>query len=153
MWIVTMGSSLCFTFILFYIFLLRDNPLWWIGWLVFVLGILLGIPLSYLSIKYLPCACIASALPAGVCIAMIFQVAVIYMIKFEYAIYMSIGAFCLITVASSLYFKDHAINIMNAISSSYVIMRCIGLIMDYPFEFSIYYEIYVFKTRSDFVSN
>lgn len=75
------------------------------------------------------------------------------MIKFEYAIYMSIGAFCLITVAASLYFQDHAINILNAISSSYVIMRCIGLIMDYPYEFSIYYEIYIFNTKANIVSD
>ena len=137
-----MGSSICITFTLFYLLLLRDNALWWIGWLVLILGVLLGIPFSYLSIKYQPCACISSAIPAGVSIAMIFQVAVIYMIKFEFSIYMSIGCFCLITVISTLYFKNYAINIMNAITSSYVIMRCIGLIMDYPYEFSFYYEVY-----------
>jgi hypothetical protein len=139
-------------FILFYIFLLRDNTLWWIGWIVFFLGIVLGVPFSYLSIKYPTCAYIACALPAGVCIAMIFQVAVIYMIKFQFAIYVSIGSFCLLTIAASLYFKDHAINILNAISSSYAIMRCIGLIMDYPYEFPLYYEIYNFKTKPEFVS-
>lgn len=100
-----MGSSLSLMFTLFYIFLLRDNTLLWIGWLVFILGILLGIPFTYLSIKYKPCACIACALPAGICIAMILQVAAVYMIDgFEYAIFMSLGAFCLITVVASLYF-------------------------------------------------
>jgi hypothetical protein len=99
-----MGCSLTLVFTLFYIFLLRDNTLLWIGWLVFILGILLGIPFTYLSIKYKPCACIASALPAGICIALILQVAAVYMIDLAYAIYMSLGAFCLITVVASLYF-------------------------------------------------
>jgi hypothetical protein len=146
-WLTTMSTTVCCVFVLFYIFLFNDNTLWWIGWIVMVLGILIGIPFSYLSIKYLPCACISSALPAGVCLAMIFQVAVIYMIQFEYAIYMAIGAFSLITIIATLYFKDHAISIMNAISSSYVIMRCIGLIFDYPYEFAVYYEINVMKTK------
>ena len=48
-------------------------------------------------------------------------------------------------------FTDHAINVANAITSSYVIMRCIGLILDYPFEFVIFYEKNVYKTR-DLVS-
>ena len=100
-----MGCSLTLVFTLFYIFLLRDNTLLWIGWLVFILGILLGIPFTYLSIKYKPCACIASALPSGISIALILQVAAVYMIDgFPYAIYMSLGAFCLISIVASLYF-------------------------------------------------
>ena len=41
---------------------------------------------------------------------------------------------------------------MNAITSSFVIMRSIGLIMSYPYEFVVYYEIHRFQTRDGFVS-
>ena len=69
------------------------------------------------------------------------------MIKFEFAIYITIGALILVIVVFALMFSDHAINVMNAITASYLIMRSIGLIMSYPYEFVIYYEIHQFQTR------
>lgn len=50
------------------------------------------------------------------------------------------GALCSVTTVLSLMFTDHAINVANSITSSYIIMRCIGLFLNYPYEFAIYYE-------------
>lgn len=70
----------------------------------------------------------------------------IYIISSEYAVLIVIGALCLVFTVLCLMFTDHAINIANAITSSFVIMRCIGLILDYPYEFAIYFERNVYKT-------
>jgi hypothetical protein len=70
------------------------------------------------------------------------------MINYAYSIYIVSGGLCLITIVLCLMFDHHAINVANAITSSYVIMRGIGLIMDYPFELTIYYEEKLFKTAS-----
>lgn len=69
------------------------------------------------------------------------------MINYQYSIYIVIGGFCLFTLVLCLMFDDHAINVANAITSSYVIMRCIGLFLDYPYEFVIYYERNLYKTE------
>jgi len=147
-----MGAVVCLVFFLFYLLVFKDNSASWIGWVVLSIGIIISLPFCYLSSKYLPFACIVSALPAGISLAMVLQVAIIYMIKFEPTLYITIGAICLILVALSLMFKDHAINILNAITSSYVIMRCIGLIFNYPYEFVVYNEVHNFQTRAGFVS-
>ena len=144
-----MGTVISIVFFLFYLLVFEDNSAAWIGWVIMVVGIIISLPFCYLSSKYLPFACIVSAIPAGISLAMILQVAVIYMIQFEYAFYITIGALCLVLIVLSLMFGDHSI---NAITSSYVIMRCIGLIMSYPYEFVLYYEVHVFQTREDFVS-
>jgi hypothetical protein len=77
---------------------------------------------------------------------------VLYLVKFEFAVYITIGALSLVIIVLALMFSAHAINVTNAITASYVIMRSIGLIMGYPYEFVIYYEIHQFQTREGFVS-
>ena len=146
-----MGAVVSIVFFLFYLLVFKENSAAWIGWVIMVVGIIISLPFCYLSSKYLPFACIVSAIPAGISLAMILQVAVIYMIQFEYAFYITIGALCLVLIVLSLMFGDHSINILNAITSSYVMMRSIGLIMSYPYEFVLYYEVHVFQTREDFV--
>lgn len=148
-----MGSIVCLVFFLFYQLVFKDNPAFWIGWVILGIGIIISLPFCYLSSKYLPFACILCAIPAGISLSMVLQVAIIYMIKFEGTLYFTMGILSFLLVALSLMFKDHAINILNAISSSYVIMRCIGLIFNYPYEFVIYSEVQVFQTRENFVSN
>jgi hypothetical protein len=142
-----MGSVVSIVFFLFYQLIFSENSSAWIGWVILVLGIIISLPFCYLSSKYLPFACIVCALPAGTSLALVLQVAVFYMIKFEFAIYITIGALILVIVVFALMFSDHAINVMNAITASYLIMRSIGLIMSYPYEFVIYYEIHQFQTR------
>jgi hypothetical protein len=149
---VTMGTITSTVFFLFYFFILHENTSAWIGWVILAIGVIISLPFCYLSLKYLPFACIICAIPAGTCLAFVLQVAVIYMIDFENALYITIGALCLLFIVIGLMFQDHAINILNAITSSYVIMRSIGLIMSYPYELVIYYEIHKFRTREGFVS-
>ena len=91
------------------------------------------------------------ALPAGTCFALVLQNAVIYMINYQYSVYIFIGGFCLVFSVLCLMFDDHAISYANAITASYVIMRCIGLFLDYPYEFVVYYEKNLYRTEN-FVS-
>lgn len=60
------------------------------------------------------------------------------MIQFDLMLYILLGAFSLVSLVICLMFEDHAINIANAITGSYLIMRGIGLILNYPYEFTIY---------------
>jgi hypothetical protein len=114
---------------------------------VFGLGVLVSLPFCYISIKSQFFAALMTALPAGTALAMVLQVSVIYIVNSEYAVFIVIGILCLISLALCLSFGDHAFNVANAITSSYVIMRSIGLILDYPWEFAIYYERNVYKTQ------
>lgn len=151
--LVTMGTITSIVFFLFYFLIFQENSSAWIGWVILAIGIIISLPFCYLSLKYLPFACIVCAIPAGTCLAFVLQVAVIYMIQFQNALYITIGALCLVFIVIGLMFQDHAINILNAITASYVIMRCIGLIMSYPYELVIYSELHVYKTREGFVSS
>lgn len=145
--ILTVGTTVCLIYVLLYITLFSSNHLKWLGWAVLGVGVIIGLPLSYLTCQYFPIACIVCALPAGTSLAMVLQTAVIYLFNFEYTIYIVIGALCLVTTVGCLMAGDHAINVANAITSSYVMMRCIGLFLDYPFEFSVYFERGEFKTK------
>ena len=81
-----------------------------------------------------------SALPAGTSLAMVLQVAVVYMINYEYAVYIAIGTLVVFVGGLCYLFDNYAMHVANAITASYVVMRSIGLIMGYPYEFVIYYE-------------
>lgn len=50
--LITIGSVVCIVFFLFYLLLLKDNTLWWIGWVISVLGVIISIPFCYLSVRY-----------------------------------------------------------------------------------------------------
>jgi hypothetical protein len=135
-----MGTTICIVFSILYLLILRTTTLFWIGWLVLAVSILISIPFCYLAVKYLIFASIVTAVASGTALAMVLHVAVIYMINVEFAIFITIGALCLVSIVLFLMFKDHAINVGNAILGSYLIMRGVGLILDYPYEFVIYYE-------------
>ena len=130
----------------FYLFLFGSTTLLWLGWAVLGVGIIVSIPICYLACKVQVITCIVAGLPAGIALGMVLQTAVIYMINYAYTIYIVSGALSLITIALCLSFDHHAISVANAITSSYVIMRCIGLILNYPYEFTIYYEQNLHKT-------
>jgi hypothetical protein len=130
-----MGTIVSLIFFLFYIILLKDNTSLWVGWVILAVGIIISLPFCYMSSKYLGFGCIVCALPAGCSLAMILQVAVIYLVNFQSAIFIMMGAFSLIMIVLCLMFTDHALNIANAITSSYLIMRGIGFIFEYPYEF------------------
>ena len=127
-------------------FLFSENTVRWLGWAVLGLGFLISLPFCYIANRFLYFGCIMIALPAGVSLALVLQASVIYIVSSEYALFIVIGALCLVFTVLCLMFTDLAINIANAITSSYVIMRCIGLIMDYPYEFVMYFERNVYKT-------
>lgn len=105
-------------------------------------------PFCYIAVRYLHFACLMVALPAGTCFALVLQNAVIYMINYQYSVYIFIGGFCLVFSVLCLMFDDHAISYANAITASYVIMRCIGLFLDYPYEFVVYYEKNLYRTEN-----
>ena len=134
-----------------YICLFGQTTLLWLGWAVLGAGLVVSVPICYLACKVRVVGCIVAGLPAGVSLGLVLQVAVVYMINYAYAVYIVSGALCLITVALCITFDHHAVNVANAVTSSYVIMRCIGLTMHYPYEFAIYYEQNLLKT-APFVS-
>lgn len=135
-----MGLVICVVFLLFYLLLFGQNTVYWIGWVIFGIAVIGSLPLCYLSVKYPLLGNIISGLLAGVALSMVLQTAVIYMINYQYSVYITIGVISLITVGLSIVFSDHAIDVANSITSSYVIMRSIGLLLEYPYEFVIFYE-------------
>ena len=78
---ITMGTIVSLVFFLFYIILLKDNTSLWVGWVILAVGVIISLPFCYMSSKYLGFGCIVCALPAGCSLAMILQVAVIYLVN------------------------------------------------------------------------
>jgi len=140
------GVTVVLVYVGLYICLFGQTTLLWLGWAVLGAGLVISVPICYLACKVRVIGCIVAGLASGVSLGMVLQVAVVYMINYAYSIYIVSGALCLIMIGLCIMFDHHAINVANAITSSYVIMRCIGLTMNYPYELAIYYEQNLLKT-------
>ena len=141
----------CVMFSLIYIFLMSSISTLWIGWVIFGMAIIIALPISYVSFKFIRFSAILISFLAGGSLACVLQNAVIYLIQFEYSFFITIGAICYLNLVLTQMFIDHSLRICLSIIASYLIMRGIGLILSYRFEFTIYYERKVFQT-SEMVS-
>jgi hypothetical protein len=97
--------SLLFTeimvFLILYVLLMQSNSTLWIGWTVFAGAFLVGIILSYVVFKRKRFAALIVGLGSGAALSCVLQVAVVYMINFEYSFHIVIGALTMLTIILS----------------------------------------------------
>eukprot|EP00347_Sterkiella_histriomuscorum_P000418 403375941 len=145
-YLVTVIASVIATFLFLYIFIFYNNGIVWIGWAIFGAGILLGSILSYISYKTKRFVGLIIGALSGFFLACVLQNAVVFLISYEFSFHILIGAMCFITLCSTQIFLEHAFDCGFAIIGAFLLMRGVGMFLDYKFEFLIYYEFHVFYT-------
>jgi|LauGreDrversion4_2_1035121.scaffolds.fasta_scaffold1285540_1 hypothetical protein len=65
------GVTVCLVFIAFYLFLFGQTNILWLPWAVLGVGLIVSIPVCYLSCKIQMISCIIAALPAGVALGLV----------------------------------------------------------------------------------
>ena len=95
---------------------------------------------TYLSFKYKRFAAIQLGCLAGFFLSLMLEEAVLYFIEFKYTLVIAMGSCIGILVLLSLILTDPFFNVCTSLIGSFMIARGVGLIMNYEFEFLLYYE-------------
>ncbi len=84
------------------------------------------------------------SIEAGLSLALVAQIACVYLINYQYCLYISIGIFCGFSLIYSQLFLEPAISGGLSIIGSFLVMRAVGMFLAYPYEFTYFYLHHVF---------
>ena len=126
-------------FTIFYsVFFKYDKDTCW-GWFIISGAAIIGLPIAYISWKYIRIGAIQVGLTTGFFFALLLQEAVLYLIPFEWTLVIAIGVLGVAMIIIAMIFLNEAFNPFFAFIGSFMIARGIGLILDYDYEFTLYY--------------
>ena len=122
--------------------IISDGTKQWVGWLVFGLGVLLGVFAGWLLLKCVKLGIfLLGAWPGAVCGLLLYNLFLHY-IAGNVLLWITVAVLFIVGGLIALWLEDHAIIIATALLGSYLLVRGSSLVIGgYPNEFTVYQEI------------
>ena len=123
---------------LFYLFFFNENRKTYIGWIVLAVGVILGIVIGFLLVKFIKVGAFLFSAWGGFTLGLVLWNTFIYLSGYDWVMWVSAVLVGLIFGIVAFFFFEHILILSTAIIGSFLTIRSIGEVVgNYPNEFQI----------------